>query len=87
MWATLTGTRTFRFKPLRDQYGPGVRVGLDEISFIDPGAWNDIYGPRPSGKDGKIPKDPTFYNAFDDPDKSNLPIARGGDHARMRYVQ
>ncbi len=33
---------------LHNQYGPVVRIAPDELSYIDPQAWKDIYTTRPS---------------------------------------
>ena len=38
------GTLPFDIKDLHDRYGPVVRVAYNELSFIDPQAWKDIYG-------------------------------------------
>jgi hypothetical protein len=38
------GTLPFDIKKLHDEYGPVVRVAYNELSFIDPQAWKDIYG-------------------------------------------
>lgn len=44
------------------KYGDVVRVAPDELSYIHPDAWHQIYGHRP-GK-SEIMKDPTFYAAL-----------------------
>ena len=36
-----------RVKDLHVKYGPVIRVGPDELSFIDPSAWKDIYINKP----------------------------------------
>ncbi|KAF5250385.1 hypothetical protein FANTH_4418 [Fusarium anthophilum] len=69
---------------LHDRYGVIVRVAPNEISYIDPQAWKDIYGFR-KGKSGKFVKDITFYG----PDAANGGgIFRADDenHARQRRV-
>ncbi|KAF4986774.1 hypothetical protein FGRMN_10681 [Fusarium graminum] len=35
---------------MHEKYGPVVRVAPDELSFIDPEAYRDIYGHRPGGE-------------------------------------
>lgn len=39
----LRGTVPYRIKVLHDQYGYVVRISPNELSFIDPAAWKDIY--------------------------------------------
>lgn len=41
-----SGSYHHQLHKLHLQYGPVVRVALDELSYIDPRAWNDIYGTR-----------------------------------------
>lgn len=43
---------------MHDKYGEVVRVAPDELSFINPGSWNDIYGIK-SGK--SFVRDPKWY--------------------------
>ena len=38
-----------KIKALYDIYGPVVRVAPNELSFITPEAWNDIYCDKPHG--------------------------------------
>jgi cytochrome P450 len=40
-----------KLRSMHDKYGPVVRVAPDELSFVDPRAWKDIYGNRNIGKD------------------------------------
>ncbi|KAL2850682.1 cytochrome P450 [Aspergillus pseudoustus] len=58
------------------QHGPIVRVGRDEVSFIDPDAWNDIYGHN--NKHGQLPK---VKNSASNP----LDIVSSNDHDHSRY--
>ena len=44
------------------KYGEVVRIAPDELSYIDPRAFNDIYGHR-IGKP-ELTKDPRFYQAL-----------------------
>lgn len=39
----VNGQLPHRIKELHEQYGDIVRVAPDELSFIDPTAWRDIY--------------------------------------------
>ena len=43
-------------------YGDVIRIAPDELSYIDPDAWGQVYGHR-SGK-SEIMKDPTFYSSI-----------------------
>lgn len=76
----LAGELPYRVKDLHDVYGSIVRVAPDELSFIDPRAWKDIYlqksfvrpqvwGSRPPGVEA--------HNVI------SAPVA---DHARFRKV-
>ncbi|KAK9427306.1 cytochrome P450 monooxygenase [Lipomyces doorenjongii] len=76
----LAGVLPYRVKSLHDEYGSVVRVAPDELSFIDPRAWKDIYlqkafvrpqvwGSRPPGVEA--------HNVI------SAPVA---DHARFRKV-
>ena len=56
----LHGTSHHALKKAHDQYGDVVRIGPTTLSFINPSAWNDIYGYR-KGR-AALPKDPQFYN-------------------------
>ncbi|KAJ5908819.1 cytochrome P450 [Penicillium taxi] len=38
------GCHKIAIKELHDQYGLVVRIAPNELSYIDPKAWNDIYG-------------------------------------------
>ena len=56
----LRGTSHYTLKKAHDQYGSIVRTAPNTLSFIEPSAWNDIYGYR-NGV-AALPKDPLFYN-------------------------
>ena len=56
-----------------------VRISPDELSFIDPSAWKDIYGTRPVG--GSFPKDLSALFGV----KSIL-TANDADHSRFRRL-
>ncbi|KAL4898850.1 cytochrome P450 [Aspergillus multicolor] len=40
----IQGGHKFAIQELHDRYGLVVRIAPDELSYIDPEAWNDIYG-------------------------------------------
>nr|AVY05532.1 cytochrome P450 monooxygenase [Nodulisporium sp.] len=45
-------------RALHEKYGPVVRIGPDELSFVESQAWKDIYGHHGSNE---MAKDPKFY--------------------------
>ena len=56
-----------------------VRISPDELSFIAPSAWKDIYGLRP-GHD-EFPKDLNTFTGM-----SNMLTANNADHSRFRRL-
>ena len=62
----LRGTIPFAMNTLHEKYGEVVRYGPNELSYISPEAWEDIYGSARLSKTGGLVKDPKFYvPAFD----------------------
>lgn len=84
--ATFKGSRDKLFQDLHRKYGPVVRVNHDELSFIEPNAWKDIYGHGTKGTPGSQPHKAwsrygnTPNNAF------SLIIAPDEDHSRQRKI-
>lgn len=75
----VSGDLPHRIKGFHEIYGHIVRTAPDEISFIDPAAWRDIYPPnfiRPR----ELKDKPPGKNA------ENLISASELDHARFRKV-
>ncbi|PHH89134.1 hypothetical protein CDD83_6605 [Cordyceps sp. RAO-2017] len=73
---------------LHDAYGPVVRVGPNELSFIDSQAWRDIYSPL-NDKLSTVPakeleKDSRFYSIFGPDVPDNLMIAKFEEHQQLR---
>lgn len=66
-----------KMKALHDIYGPVVRVAPNELSFITPEAWKDIYSEKPHG----LNVDDIYYGQLG---RSSLIGASHEDHARMR---
>ncbi|KAE8379265.1 cytochrome P450 [Aspergillus bertholletiae] len=60
-WHCAHGSLPFAIHELHLKYGDVVRVAPNELSYIHPDGWNEIYGHRP-GK-SEIPKDPSFYSS------------------------
>lgn len=57
----LKGDMPFAVHELHETYGEVVRVAPDELTYINPDGWNQIYGHRP-GKP-ELKKDQVFYAA------------------------
>lgn len=79
----MSGKETQHMYELHLKYGPVVRVGPDELSYVDPRAMKDIYGHHKTGQ-ATFAKDPTLF----EPAPNGAPdILRGDDgatHARQR---
>ena len=71
------GTLPTKIKALHDYYGLVVRVAPNELSFISPEAWKDIYCDRPYG----LEVDEKFYGMLG---QDALIGAGHKDRARMR---
>lgn len=56
------GCLPYKVADLHAHYGRVVRIAPNELSFIDPQAWKDIYS-RHGGGRYEIPQDFSFYNA------------------------
>ena len=69
-------------KAIHDKYGSIVRLGPNELSFIDAQAWQDIYGHRKRGHQ-EFPKNPIWAHPAPNGVYS-LINARGDNHPRMR---
>lgn len=69
---------------LHDQYGPIVRVAPNELSYITPEAWKDIYGFR-AGQT-QLPKDLTLLPPTPEGTAPSLLIANDADHGRQRRL-
>lgn len=54
------GQLPFAVEQAHKKYGRTVRLGPDELSFLDPDAWKAIYGYK-HGTGGEMPKDPQMY--------------------------
>ena len=66
-----------KIKDLHDIYGPVVRIAPNELSFISPKAWNDIY----SDKTFALERGAIFYgvmgqNTSGHDDHASLPKCR-----------
>lgn len=74
---------TFHVHAFHQKYGPVVRVAPNELVYIDPQAWKDIYGHRNGVPENE--KDPA-NNA--DPDPAHLSIIRADrqHHSKLRRL-
>lgn len=72
------GRQSFDVRDLHARYGDLVRIAPDELSFITPGAWRDIYGHSAARLFAR------HGYAKLRPDVDNLLTAPDDDHARQR---
>ena len=77
--ALVSGTLPHRVKSFHEKYGRVVRVAPDELSFIDPAAWRDIY-PQNFLRPHEYKDKPPGKAA------ENLISASEQDHARFRRI-
>jgi cytochrome P450 len=79
-----SGNWPFKLAKLHEKYGPVVRYGPNDLSFIDSSAWKDIYGHRTVAKE-PMSKDLRMYRPTRTA-SSNILIAGDADHSRMRRL-
>jgi cytochrome P450 len=88
MYNKATGNVVKWMHLLHSEYGPVVRPAPDELSFIEPEAWKDIFGHRRSGQPS-FAKDPRFLGRdfFTKPGEP-AGITRSDDvnHSRQRRL-
>ncbi|KAF7522202.1 hypothetical protein G7054_g12221 [Neopestalotiopsis clavispora] len=82
-WCWITGNIGHAGVALHEKYGAVVRIAPNELSYIEPQAWRDIFG-RSSGRREMI-KDPSFFGQPVD-GAYNLVTAPTNDHSRMRKL-
>jgi cytochrome P450 len=69
---------------LHEKYGPAVRIGPSEVSFIDAKAWKDIYSIKRSKQ---IERDPnSFPSLTPHGSKYDLLTTKPSDHDRYRQI-
>ena len=92
LWATfrlpyvvslLSGNLGHDERSFHERYGNAVRTAPNEISFIDPRAWNDIFARRPNHK--FFPKNPVWWDSIPSVPDSLVNLGEE-DHARMRRM-
>lgn len=67
---------------LHKKYGPIVRIGPNQLSYIDPRAWKDIQGHRVGGRGG-FPKDRSLMGQQE---HSDILHADDATHTRQRRI-
>ncbi|KAH8819269.1 cytochrome protein [Xylogone sp. PMI_703] len=80
-WHCLRGNLPFVLDEAHRKYGDIVRIAPNELSYINPEAWNQIYGHKP-GKP-EIMKDPTFYSSISS-GKGSIINAERSRHGHLR---
>ncbi|ORY15952.1 cytochrome P450 [Clohesyomyces aquaticus] len=85
-WQALRGHSHVWPHELHHKYGPVVRTKPNELSFIDPQGWKDVFGHKPSNGIGPFAKNPSFYgpDIFGEP--PGLIRADNVGHARQRKL-
>jgi hypothetical protein len=78
------GRLPFKVAELHEKYGPTIRIGPSELSYITEDAWNDIYGKVPGKSqlvksNRPIPGPPKKFDGL-------FRTKNDADHARMRYI-
>ncbi|KZL82389.1 cytochrome p450 monooxygenase [Colletotrichum incanum] len=77
------GNQPQSFKKLHEKYGPVVRTGPNELSFIGADAWEDIYGIQKVGSN--FQKDPSWLAVVSPKDgQTGLSLAPPETHTRQR---
>jgi cytochrome P450 len=79
------GVATHTILKFHDMYGPIVRVGPNEISYIDARALKDIYGHRTGGKEA-FQKDSRFYGLDASGAEGMFRAVDEDTHARQRRI-
>ncbi|OCK76204.1 benzoate 4-monooxygenase cytochrome P450 [Lepidopterella palustris CBS 459.81] len=82
-YISISGKSVFHLNELHDKYGPVVRIGPNELSYIDARAWKEVYGSQPGGKP-QMQKDPLHYQKHDE--TPSLHVSGDADHTRMRRL-
>lgn len=80
MW---TGYHHFAVTKLHAKYGPIVRISPNNLSYVSPQAWKDIYSHKKTREQEMI-KDPEFY--VRNPDAPTIVNGNHEEHARYRRL-
>lgn len=89
--AVQSGYLHLRIKSFHDLYGPIVRVAPNELSYIDPQAWKDIYAALPRSSNtaetnhsGLLERNPTWFRKSKASDPYSIMGPNEASHARYR---
>lgn len=78
--ARIRGKSYILFVDMHKKYGPVVRTGPNELSYIDSSIWNDVYAHR-AGRT-ELPKQPNLKKKYEDWSLFDHPVA--AEHTRIR---
>ena len=84
VYTQLKGFLPQRIKLFHEQYGPVVRIAPNELSYIAPAAWKDIYGFN-AGQP-QLPKDLSMFPPKQESAAPSIIIANDADHSRLRRL-
>lgn len=84
MLAYRSGQLAHKVKGFHEIYGETVRVGPNEISFINPQSVKDIYNKRPNAQFKSLPKDPVRQPPTRPGQPCSILEAGDEDHSRIR---
>ncbi|OCK74119.1 cytochrome P450 [Lepidopterella palustris CBS 459.81] len=80
----LSTKSAFKLDKLHKEYGDVVRFGPNELSYINPKVWKDIYATRSGESHSQMQKDPWHYQKHDK--TPSLHVSGDADHTRMRRL-
>lgn len=80
----LSGNLHRTVRQMHGRYGEIVRVAPDELSFINPAAWSEIYGSSGGGVKALI-RDPKWYANLTE-GQDDIIVANEVDHSRFRKL-
>ena len=79
--AMIDGTDPQRILGMHNKYGPVVRVSPNELAFVRPGAFRDIYGYKKGGKP-ELSKDKKYFSGMGEPSLVKSPDPTYHAHLR-----
>jgi cytochrome P450 len=77
----ISGKSQYRLNELHKKYGDVVRIGPNELSYVNPQVWKEVYASRIGGQ---MQKDPDHYTKHDK--TPELHVSGDEDHTRMRRL-
>lgn len=85
VFASFSGRLAIRLHELHNEYGSVVRTAPNELSFIDPSAWTNIYG-RKNRHQTPFRKNYDSFNETRSQIRRSLYLANDEEHARARKI-